>query len=171
MSQVTLNLQPSRISALIAKESCTADQIVLDAGSEADFERDSTKFTHVEWRSIAEVIQYLGALLRYKDSNGAADAVSWEFRDSDGNAVEDKGRNVFDVLFTAHRRSVGDESSNARRAERVSVNYRGDVYALNALSARPRDRSLEVLSMVNELISIAKISGSLPVSQPVQVLP
>jgi hypothetical protein len=67
MPQVTLALQPNRISAILHSATCKTDQIVLPTETEEHFHRESRQFTHIEWRSIAEVIQYLGAAARVQN--------------------------------------------------------------------------------------------------------
>lgn len=138
MPQVTLSLQPGRISAMIDRNVCETDQIVLSPETEVAYRDTTREFTHIEWRSIAEVIQYLGALVR-----NPSNVPTWG-----------AGDNLF--------RLQGD-------AGRISVVYRGARHYVG--SAAPTDKSLQALAMLNELITIAKISGSLPVTQPVQVLP
>ena len=127
------------------------DQIVLHQETEEDYDDESHKFTHIEWRSIAEVIQYLGAVARFEHQH-------------DGNVSWPIGAPT-DRLFTYARGKGG----------RITVGYRGKSYSVPSDYENPHltitDHSLETLALLNELISIAKISGSLPVSQPVQVLP
>jgi hypothetical protein len=152
MGQVTLALQPSRISAIVPSAMCKGDQFVLHQESEEDFDQESQKFTHIEWRSIAEVIQYLGALARYQDRHGT-NPVGW----ADGSGTH--------RIFTYARGTDG----------RIAVDYLGGAYTVPLDYKKPSagvvDHSLQTLAVLNELISIAKISGGLPVPQPVQVLP
>lgn len=151
MPQVTLALQPSRVSGILRDDACQSDQIVLHGESEPEFDQTSKEFTHVEWRSIAEVIQYLGALLRTHTE------LTWE---------SDKGTHT---LFSVYETPVAELSALPRG--RIWLTYRGWNYNLHDNEQRPADHSLQVLSLLNELINLSKISGSLPVSQPVQVLP
>jgi hypothetical protein len=154
MGQVTLALQPNRTSAIVPSVMCKGDQFVLHQESEEDFDQGSQRFTHIEWRSIAEVIQYLGAVARFQvrhlDTHGV---VGWS-----GGGQEHR-------LFTYAKGSDG----------RIAVDYRDGTYSVPAdyKNAHPGvfDHSLQTLALLNELISIAKISGSLPVPQPVTVLP
>ena len=64
------------------------------------------------------------------------------------------------------------------RSGRVHVSYRGSSISVgsmidtgNYLVADQADHSLESLAMLNELISLAKISGNLAAPQTVQVVP
>jgi hypothetical protein len=166
MGQVTLNLLPSRVSAMVSNSTCDTDQIVLDANTEKDFEEHSSNFTHIEWRSIAEVIQYLGALARYNTIHSTvSEQVSWgqENPSSPGNLEAN-------TLFTIKKFSQNDEDGAGAHG-RIKVSYAGSDYGILGVDELPFDHSLQSIAMLNELIAIAKISGSLPVSQPVQVLP
>lgn len=149
MVQVTLALQPSRISAVLHSESCEKDQLVLPTATEEDFDDESRLFTHIEWRSIAEVIEYLGAVARFQNAK-TNHFVQW---DASGNPQR---------IFTYAKGTTG----------RLTVRYRSDDFSVpERAPTNGADYSLQALTLLNELISIAKISGSLPVSQPVQVLP
>jgi hypothetical protein len=155
MSQVTMALIPNRVSAIIPSEYCAKDQLVLTPSTEEQFDVTTTGFAHVEWRSIAEVIQYLGAIARHANNQP-----SWN--ETDGSRV------ITHSVF-----NVRDNSSG-----RIRLDYGGSSYSVGRpFDENPHqedsgeDHSLESLALVNELISIAKISGTLPVSQPVQVLP
>lgn len=152
MPQVTLALQPSRISAMVHNEACNSDQIVLHPTTERQFERENAKFTHIQWRSIAEVIQYLGAIARYQDHHAKAKPqfVQWGAGDAPSR------------ILTYRQGSAGQVSTYYRRQE-----YSSPMEPIEGAT----DYSLQSLALLNELISIAKISGSLPVTQPVQVLP
>jgi hypothetical protein len=154
MGQVTLALQPNRISSIVPSTMCKGDQLVLHQESEEDFDEESQKFTHIEWRSIAEIIQYLGAVTRYQDRHRKdGQVIGW----SDGGKAH--------RLFSYAKGSDG----------RISVDTRDGPYTVPMDYQNPQDgavdHSLQTLALLNELISIAKISGSLPVPQPVQVLP
>jgi hypothetical protein len=153
MGQVTMALQPSRISAMVREETCNTDEVILPQGTDEDYHKESGEFTHIEWRSIAEVIQYLGAVARLEDTTGAAVTLTTEA----------------DTLFALKRDATG----------RVHVSYRGTPISVGASFttaaqisvADPHDHSLESLAMLNELISLAKISGNVGAPQTVQVVP
>lgn len=166
MGQVTLALQPNRISAIIDSRACDMDQIVLKASTEEEFDKTTTGFAHIEWRSIAEVIQYLGAIARNQNSDVAprwkSDKEPCDESDKSGNS----GKNPRSVFL------ITDGISG-----RITVNYFDHNYsvghAYNGLTVDrdSADQSLRTLGLLNELIDIAKTTGSLPVPQPVQVLP
>jgi hypothetical protein len=165
MPQVTLALQPSRISGMLRSNECKGDQMVLPEESEEHFERESGKFTHVEWRSIAEVIEYLGAVARTEEGEVNKITDSDEMVQTVNNSGMLKiGDDVDETLFTYGHGRAGKDG--------ISVKYRGTEYRVPSRElASKKDHSLEALAMLNELISIAKISGGLPVPQPVTVLP
>jgi hypothetical protein len=160
MSQVTIALQPNRISAILHSKTCNTDQIVLPTATEEEFHSESSKFTHIEWRSIAEVIQYLGAVARYQDRHSGDPNEKLPER-----FVGWTDRARMHRLFTYEKGTDG----------RISVDYRDGPYTSPMHFTNPDpgvvDHSLQTLALLNELIGIAKISGSLPVPQPVQVLP
>ncbi len=151
------NLKVDRIAAIVPREVCTQDELVLPAMTEEKNARDSSTFSHVEWRSVAEVIQYLGAMLR---TGTPDDARTWRESSRDG------GDGALNVMFAA---------STAGEAGFVAIDYRGQRYAVNTDAARkpgaPRDHSLQAMALVSELISAAKVSSDIPTTQPIQLLP
>jgi hypothetical protein len=157
MPQVTLALQPSRISAIVHSDSCTSDQMVLKQETEREFDQENAKFTHVEWRSIAEVIQYLGAVARYQKHHETDPSDNHEPKYIQWGDPTKPTR-----IFTYVEGASGQ----------MTTEYRG--HDFTSPMPEPKgttDYSLQSLALLNELISIAKISGTLPVTQPVQVLP
>jgi hypothetical protein len=64
---MTAALQAGRVSAIVAADGCKFDQIVLDQFEEGDFQTASQSFIHIQWRSLSEVFDYLGAILRYNE--------------------------------------------------------------------------------------------------------
>jgi hypothetical protein len=149
MPQVTMSLQPNRISGILNAMQCATDEIVLPKGTEHDYQTESRRYAHIEWRSVTEVIQYLGAIARLQDRTGTGFALNLE-----------RERPAY--LFTY---AIGDGG-------RIAVHYRNSDFSVPHYDPSGSvDHSLEALAMLNELISLAKISGSLPVPQPVQVLP
>jgi hypothetical protein len=71
-SQVTAALQADRISAIIEKAECAPDELVMQPATEAAYAKSTASFAHVRWRSIAEVVQYLGAIARRDDQPPAS---------------------------------------------------------------------------------------------------
>ncbi len=172
MPLVTLALQPSRISAIVHTDSCTSDQIVLKQETEREFDRENAKFTHVEWRSIAEVIQYLGAIARYQDRHAHDLDEKNKFVEWGSTASPQR---IFTYGKKWHPDGAGEEAGEPQdygHSSFITTHYRaGDFRSPIRTDNDMADHSLQSLALLNELISIAKISGTLPVSQPVQVLP
>jgi hypothetical protein len=177
MQTVTLALQPSRISAILHEQSCQADEIVLKTGTEEKYGTVSRRFTHIEWRSIAEVIQYLGAIARYQDHHSRAEKgakyVEWESNDGPQRIFTyGRKRHPDAEVEGQESQTVDTEREDHEHGSFITTNYRSvDFRSPKRAAKDTTDHSLQSLALLNELISIAKISGTLPVSQPVQVLP
>jgi len=97
-AQITQALTMNRISAVVSKDQCRKDEIVVPIQSEQDFSEKTAKFVHIEWRSPSDIIGYLGGLLR---SGKAIDA---------------------ETTFAASKDTPGDGSPY------LGVNYAGDNY-------------------------------------------
>ena len=58
---------------------------------------------------------------------------------------------------------------------RSTVDYRGDRYVIHSPADTPdaavKDHSLQALSLLNELVSTAKVSSDIPNTQPIQIIP
>lgn len=149
------NLKVDRVAAVLPISACRQDELVLPAYTEEDNAKDSGTYSHVEWRSIAEVIGYLGALLKSRN----AEAAQWSDVDASGAAVSH-------TLF---------QLSTDSKASFTGVRYRGSLYAIQTDSERdsaaPQNHSLQALSLLNELVSAAKVSSDIPNTQEIQFVP
>jgi hypothetical protein len=149
------NLKVDRVAAVLPKGACGQHELVLPAYTEEDNAQDSGTYSHVEWRSIAEVIGYLGALLRARNTAAA------QWTDTDPN-----GATVSHTLF---------QLSSDSQPGFTQVAYRGTRFAIHTDEERdpaaPRNHSLQALSLLNELISAAKVSSDIPNSQEIQFVP
>ena len=149
------NLKVDRVAAVLPKGACGQHELVLPAYTEEDNAQDSGTYSHVEWRSIAEVIGYLGALLRARNTAAA------QWTDTDAN-----GATVSHTLF---------QLSSDSQPGFTQVAYRGTRFAIHTDEERdpaaPRNHSLQALSLLNELISAAKVSSDIPNSQEIQFVP
>lgn len=179
-SQVTTALQADRISAIITTADCKPDEIVMDAQSEKGYENQTEDFAHVRWRSIAEVVQYLGALARY---DGQLNHEAWWAESTPANVVRvpitpsqtdagcagslqlDKGYaqttstlSDCDVLFSMHR--TPDPSPLGV----LPVIYGGEVVFIPKFDPGRKDHSIEVLAMLSELINTVKNQADLPIT-------
>jgi hypothetical protein len=149
------NLKVDRVAAVLPKGACGQHELVLPAYTEEDNAQDSGTYSHVEWRSIAEVIGYLGALVRARNTAAA----QW-------TDTEATGATVSHTLF---------QLTSDSQPGFTQVAYRGTRFAIHTDEERdppaPRDHSLQALSLLNELISAAKVSSDIPNSQEIQFVP
>jgi hypothetical protein len=155
VGSLSSNLKADRVAAVLPIGACGQHELVLPAYTEEENARDSGTFSHVEWRSIAEVIDYLGALLRERD----AGAGQWSDVDASGATVQHS-------LF---------ELSTDSAPGFAHVAYHGETYTIHTANQRsataPQDHSLQALSLLNELVSAAKVSSDIPNSQEIQIVP
>jgi hypothetical protein len=153
-ASLATNLKAERIAAVLPLAACGRTELVLPQYTEDENSANSGTYSHIEWRSIAEVIQYLGAVLRA----GPA-ATTWT--ESSGG-----GTDSTHLLFSVTRHS-GEGFA--------TVDYRGDRYVIHSPADTPdapvKDHSLQALSLLNELVSTAKVSSDIPNTQPIQIIP
>ena len=150
------DLKADRVAALLPLGACTRDELVLPPFTEEHNSDLSGAFSHVQWRSVAEVINYLGSLLR---AQAAANGERWQQLDENGNAVTH-------VMF----------GLTADRAPGfATVEYRGVHYTVHTIADTSdpslRDHSMQALSLLNELVSVAKVSSDIPNTQSIQIVP
>jgi hypothetical protein len=139
-------LQQNRRSAVADSDFCSQAQVVQKPITEEQFEALSKTFVLVNWRSMAEVIQYLGAVAR----NQSSPDVHW--MGSDGNT-----QSIF-------RLTTGPALQAA-----ITVEHRNDYYSVAPTS--PGDHSLQALSMLSELLGTARSVSDIPLQQTLQVIP
>jgi hypothetical protein len=164
MPAVSASLQENRIGAFLRADDCYADQTVREPTTETDFRKYTETLGHIEWRSVAEVFQYLGAVLR------RTDGISWNVhqeRDIVGSAEGAVPNSMF--ALRAANTPQGKQG-------KLKIEYGGEMFSigsgrLNTASAVVNDQSLQVLSLLSELVNSAKISSDIPVTQQLQVLP
>jgi hypothetical protein len=160
VSSVSTTLQHNRIGALLRADDCYADQTVREPTTESEFQKYTETIGHIEWRSIAEVFQYLGAVLRQE--NG----VTWNVpRERD--VVGSKEISRPDTMFVLRAAGATAKLKVEYDGEKVGIGSGNIDTAIGALN----DQSLLVLSMLSELVNAAKISSDIPVTQQLQVLP
>jgi hypothetical protein len=166
MPEVSASLQHNRVGALLRADDCYADQTIRDPITETEFHKYTETLGHIEWRSIAEVFQYLGAVLRRK-----AD-VTWTVR-RDRDIVGSADAVRPDAMFVLRQAGTADG-----RNAKVKVEYGSESVAvgsgpvqINGTGALLDDQSLLVLSLLSELVNSAKISSDIPGTQQLQVLP
>jgi hypothetical protein len=164
MPAVSSSLQENRVGAFLRANDCYADQTVREPTTETDFKKYTETLGHIEWRSVAEVFQYLGAVLRRPEG------ITWTVR-REHEVVGSSDGAVPDTMF-ALRRANSDDGKQGK----LKIDYRGEAFSigsgkLTADAAEVNDQSLLVLSLLNELVNSAKISSDIPVTQQLQVLP
>jgi len=155
VGSLALNLKVDRVAAVLPIGACGQHELVLPAYTEEENAKDSGTYSHVEWRSIAEMIDYLGALLRTRNTA----AGQWDGTDASGVVVSH-------TLF----RLTSDS-----RPGFTQVAYRGTTYTIQTDDERdpaaPQNHSLQALSLLNELVSAAKVSSDIPNTQEIQFVP
>ena len=153
-ASLATNLKAERIAAVLPLAACGRTELVLPPYTEEENSANSGTYNHIEWRSIAEVIQYLGAILRAGDT-----AATWT---ESHDATTDSRHLLFSV--TRHTGSGFAE-----------VSYRGERYIIHSPADNPgaavKDHSLQALSLLNELVSTAKVQSDIPNTQPIQIIP
>ncbi len=153
-ASLATNLKAERIAAVLPLAACGRTELVLPQYTEDENSANSGTYNHIEWRSIAEVIQYLGAVLRAGDASA-----SW----TESNRGTPDTRHV---LFSVTRHAGSGFAT---------VNYRGDRYVIHSPADSPeaaiKDHSLQALSLLNELVSTAKVSSDIPNTQSIQIIP
>ena len=166
MPEVSASLQHNRVGALLRANDCYADQTIRDPITETEFHKYTETLGHIEWRSIAEVFQYLGAVLRQPDG------ITWGVR-QDRDVVGSADAAAPDAMFVLRKAA----SADGRRGK-VKVEYGSESVAvgsgavqLNETGPVLQDQSLLVLSILSELVNSAKISSDIPGTQQLQVLP
>jgi hypothetical protein len=166
MPEVSASLQHNRVGALLRADDCYADQTIRDPITETEFHKYTETLGHIEWRSTAEVFQYLGAVLRKQGG------VTWAVH-KDRDIVGSSDSSLPDAMFVLRK-----ADSAQGRAARIKADYGGESVAIGSGSvqldgAGPvlNDQSLLVLSILSELVNAAKISSDIPGTQQLQVLP
>lgn len=154
-TSVTSALQVSRVSGIIDSTQCRYDPLVIEPVDEEQLQCQSAFFGHVEWRSLTEVIQYLGAVV--KDPRRASLA---------------RGGNALALVDFS---SLGQRALAQEQGVWMEVRHHGKVFGIlnpPASAGCPAcDHPLEALSLVNELMGTARVSADIEVGQPLRILP
>jgi hypothetical protein len=154
-SSLSSNLKVDRVAAVLPLGACGQSELVLPAYTEEENAKFSGTYSHVEWRSIEEVINYLGALLRARN----ASAGRWTDTDATGTTLSH-------LMF---------ELSSDSKPGFTQVKYRDQHYTIRTDAERdagaPQNHSLQALALLNELISAAKVSSDIPNTQEIQFVP
>jgi hypothetical protein len=190
----TAALQAQRFSAMVDDDGCGSGEIVLDESSEVIFQNTvSAGFVHIQWRSISEVFEYLGATLRYqanlehtpKSIAGHIDgtsAISWAepptswvaMGDQDADAVKEQSKadatdpcSVQPGVCEQHILFSLSDDPNCG----LSTSYNDNYYTICESRGAIRDETMSVLSMLNTLVDVANTSSGATPTAPIQLLP
>jgi hypothetical protein len=160
-AEVGTSLQQNRVGAFLRADDCYADQAIHEPTMESEFQKYTETLGHIEWRSISEVFQYLGAVLRQEKG------VTWSVP-LERDVVGSEAQLIPDSMFMLREED--------KKQAKLKVAYGGENVAIGSGSVRVadqvfNDRSLLVLSLLSELVNSAKLSSDIPVTQQLQVLP
>jgi hypothetical protein len=175
---LTAALQAGRVSAVVGSAGSIPDELVLPPSSEEGFQKESQGFVHVQWRSVSEIFDYLGAILRYnertqtfqfpisRDPTVASEAYGACERYKDttaGSCAVMPGDPPSAVLFAVNKDGAGH----------LSTSYNGDTFTVRDanLTKKEADYTKPVLSMLSTLVNYSSQSGSVSTSTPLRLLP
>jgi hypothetical protein len=164
MTEVGSSLQQNRVGAFLRADDCYADQTIREPATEGEFHKYTETLGHIEWRSIAEVFQYLGAVARQEKG------VTWSVP-LERDVVGSDAHLIADTMFVLRAADAA-----AAKQAKLRVAYGGENVAIGSGAIHVaneafNDQSLLVLSLLSELVNSAKLSSDIPVTQQLQVLP
>ena len=113
--------------------------------SEEDFAQSTAGYTHVEWRSTAEILEYLGAMAKLNMGS-----------------TSDGGKTFEGIKF-----SISDMKESVGEKYVVDVIYDGHHYGIDRADAT----TLNLFRIAKELVDVSKISSSASVPQPIVFVP
>ena len=173
---MTAALQAGRVSALVNDKGCHADEVVLHKFSEKDFANASKRFVHIQWRSVSEIFDYLGAILRYNERHSSP-SLAKPFRFAivnDDTVIHTDVSASFPsepveqppsgaILFVLYKNSPG----------RLYINFDGDFYTVKDPdpTAPGRDYTMPIISMLSTLVNYASQPSTISTSTPLRLLP
>lgn len=131
---------------------CTHRQVVQCHRSWANLQQSSLEGQSYVLRSVDGIIRYLGRVQRMAEADPAPDS------DKKGVVWTEDG--VKQTLFQLHL---------APGPDRVAASYRGHRYFVR--EGDPSDHTLEVLSLLNQLINANKNANEIPSTKAVQIVP
>jgi hypothetical protein len=159
-------LQAPRVSAIVSDNSCQADQIVLSSNTDSGLQRKSASFVHVYWRSLSDIFQYLGAVLRRNKDRAYLvkvfpDRTIQDGSSDAGDGTDDESKGIPVTLFSAIENGAGD----------LKVRYGSGTYAVANLQKPGSDFTKPILSIVSTLVNVAAQQTVSPSSAPIRFLP
>jgi hypothetical protein len=177
---LTAALQAGRISAVVGTEGSVPDELVLPPASEEGFQKESQGFVHIQWRSVSEIFEYLGAILRYNDRER-----TFRFPINQDPTVADEkygmtaeqryvdGTAGTDMVVPADPPSAVLFAVNMDGTGHLSTNYNGQTFTVHDanLNRIDADYTKPILSMLSTLVDYSSQSGSVSTSTPVRLQP
>jgi len=154
-------VQPVRTTAILdARQECGVQEHLSPMSPEDRNVQESARFGYIRWRSPIDVYNYLGALLRHQ--NDSARTPTW--RSSPAGPLH--------LLFEMR---AGTPPAVPGQVT-ATVNYRGASYTVIGqpfadVPGAQVVHSMQVLSLLGQLVSISKRSGDIPVTRSIEVLP
>jgi hypothetical protein len=184
-SALTAALQAGRVSALVSSEGCYPDEYVLDSVTEDRFQEASERFVHIQWRSVSEIFDYLGAVLRYQANpkNKLPLRLVWTNESVQDSTIQ-YAQNLFDMPppeGAAERQQHGSESMSSSILfavypdwlSDISASYDGESFAPKKVDPKDptADYTMPILSMLSTLVDYASQPGTISTSAPLRLLP
>lgn len=181
---LTAALSVGRISTLVDGAGCGPAEIVLTVSSEELFQKSSMSFVHVEWRSVSEVFDFLGAVLRYNKKTG--NPINWADKSSPLIATASGtaplgATDVIGCLGPSPNPACAAPPPAAPthilfqvfgdRDGLIGVDYKSAFYSIHASAPSAIDDTRKVLQMLSPLVNVSKASGDITNSQPLRLLP
>jgi len=164
---MTAALQAGRVSALVSSEGCHADQVVLKKFTEKEFADASKRFVHIQWRSVSEIFDYLGAILRYNDrASSPTHPAPFHFTvvpDPTVMPTSGSGQLTETILFAVYKNVTGS----------LYVNHGNEFFVVRETdpAAPDIDYTMPILSMLSTLVNYASQPSTISTSTPLRLLP
>lgn len=165
---MTAALQAGRVSALVNSDGCYADEVVLKKFTEQDFADASTRFVHIQWRSVSEIFDYLGAILRYNDRHSSPTQPSpFQFAivpdPTIVSAPDLQPPPTGAILFAVYNNVPG----------RLYISYNEQFYVVRDTDPKAPgvDYTMPTLSMLSTLVNYASQPSNISTSTPLRLLP
>jgi hypothetical protein len=162
---LTVALQAGRVSALVDSDGCHADEVLLPRLPEKEFADVSKRFVHIQWRSVSEIFDYLGAILRYNE-RGTSQPAPFQFEITPDPIVKSSPSTVSPssaILFAVYKNVRG----------RLYINLDGDFYVVRDTDPNSpgMDYTMPILSMLSTLVNEASQPNAISTSTPLRLLP
>jgi hypothetical protein len=187
---LTAALLALRTSAMVNAAAAKGDEIVLEKSDESGFQSNSAHFVHIQWRSVAEIFDYLGAILRYNESHSDDNL---DLRRTDPNVINN-WPSPTDVSAAAdasvHTASPLPAAFNLQPAiffrvyhdnaehpqfswAHLTAIFHGDHYWVPDIDPkRPNiDDTKVIMAMLNTLVDYSSQPGPASTSAPLRLLP